>query len=89
MTPSYGTLDYSAPRQRRIDQRAIAALGKCLRTIEAEPRQAFELDSIRRLRHPLPQQSRQSQRGALRFLQQLQGRDQPLLDFGKIAAERE
>ena len=42
-----GTLRFAHPTtssrspQRRIDQRAIAALGQCRRAIEAEPRQAF------------------------------------------------
>src|SRR5882757_6364579 len=88
VTPST-KLSRFAPRQRGIDQRAIGALRQRGRTVEPEPRQGLAVGGIRWLRHPLPQQSRQFQRRALRLLQQLQGRDQPLLDVGKIAAERE
>ena len=77
------------PHQRRIDQRTIATLRKRLRAIEPEPRQAFAGCGVRWLRHPLPQQSGQAQRGSLRVAQQLQRRDQPLLDLGKISTERE
>ena len=85
--PSYG-ISLFRLHQRRIDQRAIAALGKCLWLIEAEPFQRLEPHSVRWLRHPLPQQSGQTQRGSLCVAQQLQRRDQPLLDLGKISAER-
>ena len=43
---------------------------------------------VRRVGQTPPQQSCEIKRRALRLLQDLQRRDQPLLDLGKIAAER-
>src|SRR5690242_4220716 len=84
-----GTTALFAARQRCTDQRAIEAFGQCAGAIEAEPREAFRVGGVWRARKTLPQQCRQLRRRALRGLQQLQRRDQPLLDVGKIAAERE
>src|SRR2546423_11309307 len=75
-------------RQRRADQRAIEALFHVNRPIKPEPREAVRVSGAGCPRQSFPQHSRQLQRRALHGLQQLQRRDQPLFDVGKIAAER-
>src|ERR1700709_470502 len=47
-------------RPRRRDQGAIGAFRQRRGLIEAEPRQAFNVASIRGARYPFPQQPRQS-----------------------------
>src|SRR5437667_9945384 len=82
------SLPRAAVHQRRTDQHAIGTFGQGRRLVQPEPRQAGAVGGVRLLPKSLPQHSRQTPWRTCGFLQELQRRNQPLLDLGEIASER-
>ena len=75
-------------RQGRDHQRPIEPLLPGRRLVQSQARQALRLGRLKPLPPSLPYQRRQMPRRTLNVLQELQSRDQALLDIREIAAER-
>src|SRR5579871_3701680 len=78
----------ASPRQRRDHQCAIEPPLPARRFVQSQSRQAFGLSGLDPPPPSLPDQRGQTLWRALHLLQELQRRNQTLLDVREIAAER-